>query len=144
MFWRLSSARTSTNAVKSGVISEILYGVIDLLHRLSFKAFFWHFTGSYCSFFFFYWYAYNFLLLCGDLKTITKHGKRSNFQWTDGFFKTWPPLEPRHVKKKMKCEVIFFFNGTSKQNKNKAAFGISIRHICCKTRYISLCNTWKQ
>lgn len=118
MFWRLSSARTSTNAVKSGVISEILYGVIDLLHRLSFKAFFWHFTGSYCSFFFFYWYAYNFLLLCGDLKTITKHGKRSNFQWTDGFFKTWPPPGAPTRKKKNEVRGYFFFL-MERQNKTK-------------------------
>lgn len=144
MFWRLSSARTSTNAVKSGVISEILYGVIDLLHRLSFKAFFWHFTGSYCSFF--------FSIGMHTIFIIVRWSKNDNKAWKEVklsvnrwlFQNLAPPWSPDTLKKKWSAWLFFFFNGTSKQNKNKAAFGISIRHICCKTRYISLCNTWKQ
>lgn len=133
MFWRLSSARTSTNAVKSGVISEILYGVIDLLHRLSFKAFFWHFTGSYCSF---------FLLVCIQFFIIVRWSKNNNKAWKEVkllvnrwlFQNLHPPPEAPACKKRKEVRDFFFFL-MERQNKTKIrqhlAFQYGIYAVKC-------------
>lgn len=97
MFWRLSSARTSTNAVKSGIISEY-FMVYQSVPWIKLEGFFYFGISQEIT------VTTHFLLVCIQFIFVQwpkqyhnkalEEVKKKSFQWTDGFSFSKPASSP--------------------------------------------------